>query len=85
MECPPEYKAKKLELKEFKHKFIEVSQFKIGIKLPNLWNVEVQFWVLILKPIRNTEKSNMKMGQNFDRTLKLQSRILENSTTNSFS
>jgi len=53
-------------IREFKHKFIEVSHFKIRIKLPKLWNVEVQFWVPILKPIGNTEKSNMKIGQIFD-------------------
>jgi len=53
-------------IREFKHKFIEVSHFKIGIKLPKLWNVEVQFCVPILKQIRNTEISNMKMGQNFN-------------------
>jgi len=53
-------------IREFNHKFIEVSHFKIGIKLPKLWNLEVQFWVPILKPIGNTEKLNMKMGQNFD-------------------
>jgi len=31
-----------------------------------LWNLEGQFWVLVLEAIGNTEKSNMKMGQNFD-------------------
>jgi len=53
-------------ISEFNHKFIKVSHIKIGFKLPKLWNVEVEFWVPILKPTRNTEKSNMKMGQNFD-------------------
>jgi len=28
-------------IREFHNKFIEVSHFKIGIKLPKLWNVEV--------------------------------------------
>jgi len=53
-------------IRECEHKFIEVSHFKIGIKLPKLRNLEVQFWVTILKTIGNTEKSNMKMGKNFD-------------------
>jgi len=49
-------------IRGFKHKFIEVSHFKIGIKLPELWNVEVPFWVPILNTIGITEKTNMKMG-----------------------
>jgi len=49
-------------IREFIHKFIEVSHFKIGIHLPKLWNLEVQFCVAIPKTIGNTEKSNMKMG-----------------------
>jgi len=53
-------------IREFDHKLMEVSHFKIGTKLPKLLNLEVQFWVPILKPIGNTEKSNMKMGQNCD-------------------
>jgi len=48
-------------IKEFNHNFIEVSNFKIGIQLLKLWNVEVQFWGA-MKPIGSTEKSNMKMG-----------------------
>jgi len=35
-----------------------------------LWNLEVQFWVLILKTIGIREKSNMKMGYIFDHRLK---------------
>jgi len=50
-------------IREFYHKFIEKSHFKIEIKLPKLWNLEVQFWVTILKPIGNTEKFNIKMGK----------------------
>jgi len=42
-------------ISEFNQKFIKVSHIKIGIKLPKLWNVEVQFWVPILKPIKSTE------------------------------
>jgi len=53
-------------IREFHQKVIEVSHFKIGIKLTKLWNVEVQFWVTILKTIENTEKSNMKMGKDVD-------------------
>jgi len=49
-------------IRECKHKFLEVSHFKIGIKLPKLWNVEVQFWVPILKPIGNTEKIEHENG-----------------------
>jgi len=49
-------------IREFKYKFREVSHFKIGIKLPKLWNLEVQFWVPILKTIGITEKSSMKMA-----------------------
>jgi len=37
--------------RKFKHEFIEVSHCKIGIKLPKLWNVEVQFWGPILKAL----------------------------------
>jgi len=53
-------------VREFNHKFIEVSHVKIGIELLKLWNLEVQFWAHILKTIGNTQKSNMKMGQNLD-------------------
>jgi len=49
-------------IREFNHKLIEVSHLKIGIILPKLWIVEVQFWVPILKPSGIIEKSNMKMG-----------------------
>jgi len=30
--------------------------------LAKLWDLEVQFWVPILKAIGNTKKFNMKMG-----------------------
>jgi len=30
-------------IREFSHKFIQVSHLKIGIKLPKLWNLEVRF------------------------------------------
>jgi len=72
-------------IREFHHKFIEVSHFKIGIKLPKLWNLEVQFWGPVLKPTGNTKKSNMKMCRNLDHRLKdiFECRLLENSTTNS--
>jgi len=53
-------------IREFEHKLKEVSHFKIGLELPKLCILEVQFLVPILKPIGNTEKSNIKMGQNFD-------------------
>jgi len=53
-------------IREFHYEFIEVSHDKIGIKLPKLWNIEMQFWAPILETIGNTEKSNMKMGQNLD-------------------
>jgi len=49
-------------VREFNHKLIEVSHIKIGIQLPKLWNLEVQFWAPILKAIGITEKSNMKLG-----------------------
>jgi len=48
-------------VRELNHKLIEVSNFKIGIKLLKLWHLEVQFWGTILKAIGITEKSNMKM------------------------
>jgi len=53
-------------IREFNHKFIEVSHVEIGIKILKLWSLEVQFWVPILTTIGITEKSNMKMGQNLD-------------------
>jgi len=61
------------------------THLKIEIQLLKLGNLEVQFWGPILKPIGNTEKSNMKMGENFDphKKKKFECRILENSTTNS--
>jgi len=48
-------------------------------------DLEVQFWGPILKAIGITEKSDMKMGYNFDPLLMLmfECRILESSTTNS--
>jgi len=52
-------------IREFKHELIEVSHFQIGIKLPKLWNLEVQFWVPILKPIKNTQKIEHENGSNF--------------------
>jgi len=57
-------------IRKFNHKLIEGSHIKFEIQLPKLWDLEVQFWVPILKAIRNTEKFNMKMGWNFDRRLK---------------
>jgi len=49
-------------IRQFNHKCIEVSHVEIGIKLRELRNLEVQFWVPILTTIGITEKSNMKMG-----------------------
>jgi len=49
-------------IREFNHKFIEVSHVQIGMKLLKLWNLEVQFWVPILKAIGITKKLIMKMG-----------------------
>jgi len=49
-------------IRKFNYKFKEVSHVEIGIKLLKLWNLEVQFWVPILKNKGSTEKSNMKMG-----------------------
>jgi len=49
-------------IREFNHKFIEVSNVEIGIKLLKLWNLDVQFWVPILTAIGITEKSSMKLG-----------------------
>jgi len=49
-------------IRKFNHKFIEVSHFEIGIKVPKLWNLEVLFWGPLLKPIGNTKKRNMKRG-----------------------
>jgi len=34
-------------IREFLHNLTEVSHMKIGIQLPKLWNLEVQFWVPI--------------------------------------
>jgi len=56
-------------IREFEHKLIEVSHFKIGVQLLKLWNLELQFWVPILTAIGNTTKSNMKMGYKFDSRL----------------
>jgi len=53
-------------IRKFNYKFKEVSRVEIGVKLLKLWNLEVQFWVPILKTIGNTVKPNMKMGYNFD-------------------
>jgi len=49
-------------IREFDHKSIEVYHVEIGIQLPKLWKLEVQFWVPIMKPIGTTDNSNMKMG-----------------------
>jgi len=38
-------------IREFNHKFIEASHFKIGVHLPKLWIIEVQFWVPFWKPL----------------------------------
>jgi len=72
-------------IREFQMKFIEVSHFKIGIHLPKLWKLEVHFWVPILKAVGNTEKSNMKMGYNFDPLIIkiFECSLLENSELNS--
>jgi len=48
--------------REFNHKLIKLSTFKIGIQLAKLWNLEDEFWVPIPKTIGNTEKSNMERG-----------------------
>jgi len=48
-------------IREFNHKFIEASHLKIEIQLLKIWNLEVKFWVPILKAI-----VYMKMGSNFD-------------------
>jgi len=39
-------------IREFNHKLIEVSHFKIGVQLLKLWNLEVQFWVPFWKPLQ---------------------------------
>jgi len=49
-------------IRELNHEFVEVSHMRIGIHLPKLWNLEVEFWVPIPKTIGNTKKPNMKMG-----------------------
>jgi len=38
-------------IREFNHKFNEVSHLTIAIQIPKLWNLEVQFWVPILKTV----------------------------------
>jgi len=38
-------------IEELNHKFIEVSHFRIGIKLLKLWFMEVKFWVPILRTL----------------------------------
>jgi len=43
-------------IREFNYKLIEVSHVEIGMKLLKLWNLEVQFWVPILKAIGITAK-----------------------------
>jgi len=49
-------------IREFNHKFIEVSHVWIGLEKLELWSLEEQFWVPILEAMGNTEKSDMKMG-----------------------
>jgi len=49
-------------IREFNHKFKEVSHVQIEFQLPKLWNLEVEFWGIVLKPNGNNEKSNMEMG-----------------------
>jgi len=49
-------------IRKFNHKLIEGSHIKFEIQLPKLWDLEVQFWVPILKTTGNTEKSSMKIG-----------------------
>jgi len=60
-------------LHNFKHQYICINQ------------LEIQFWVPILKAIGNTEKSNMKTGKNVDPLKKkiFERRLLGNLTTNS--
>jgi len=53
-------------IREFKHKLIEVSHVQIAIQVLKLRNLEVRFWGIVLNPIGNNGKSNMKMGQNLD-------------------
>jgi len=48
-------------IREFNGKLIEVSHVQIGIQLLKLWNLEVEFWGIILKPIENKKIFNMKM------------------------
>jgi len=48
-------------IREFNGKLIEVSHVKIGIQLLKLWNLEFEFWGIVLKPIGNKKISNMKM------------------------
>jgi len=49
-------------IREFNHKFIEVSHVQIGIQLLKLWNLDVEFWGIVLELIGNKKMSNMKMG-----------------------
>jgi len=53
-------------IREFHHKLIEVSTFKIGIQLPKLWILRSAVLGDHTAIIANTEKPNMKMGKNFD-------------------
>jgi len=52
-------------IREFNHKFIEVSHIKIGLKLFKLWNFEVMFWVPILKGHRKYGKTQHENGLKF--------------------
>jgi len=45
-------------IREFQQKLIEVSHVQMGIHLPKLWNLEVQFWASILKTIRKIGHEN---------------------------
>jgi len=48
-------------IKKLIHNLIEVSRVLIGINLLKVWNLQVPFWVPILKAMGITEKSNMTM------------------------
>jgi len=52
-------------IREFKHELIEVSHFQIGIKRPELWNLEVQFLGSILTPLKTRINLDHKNGLKF--------------------
>jgi len=49
-------------IRELIHNLIELSRVLIGINLLKVWNLQVPFWVPILKAMGITEKSHMTMG-----------------------